>query len=66
MCYMDEKTVLLNIGEQIINELQSKPSLTCGLMGGDFGKIMYLYECSKIEKSMEHKADMMLDKLFAT
>ena len=66
MYNMDEKILLLDIGKQIVSELQLKPSLTCGLMGGDFGKIMYLYECSRIEKDMEREADMMLDKLFGT
>ncbi|MCH5216818.1 MAG: hypothetical protein J1F10_07730 [Muribaculaceae bacterium] len=63
---MKTEFILENVAQQIAIELRNKSYLTCGLLSGDFGKIIYLYEYSKINPSYAKTADELLQKLFDT
>lgn len=63
---MNEEKILLNIFQHIVNELEAKAALSCGLLGGDAGKILFLYECSRFDESLTSKADSLLEKLLQT
>ncbi len=63
---MNEETILNSIASQIERWLDAKSALTCGLLGGDLGKIIYLYLYSKRDPIWTDSANRLLDKLLHT
>lgn len=60
---MNRENIAKRMALRIVEELVKKPFLTCGIMGGDFGKVMYIYECSRHNPELQVMADNMLEKL---
>ena len=56
--------ILNDIALNVAERLSEKSLLNYGLLGGDFGDILFLYHYSRIENSCEEIADNLLDKMF--
>lgn len=58
--------ILHDLAEQVASRLQAKRYCNYSLLGSDFGEIMFLYYCSRIDGRYEAVADGLLDKMFAS
>lgn len=63
---MNKNKALHDIANQIVEHLDGVYNLNYGLLGGDFGEIIFLYYYSRIDSSYEEKADELLGKMIST
>lgn len=61
---MAKDDIINDIALNVAERLSEKSLLNYGLLGGDFGDILFLYHYSRIENSCEEIADNLLDKMF--
>lgn len=57
--------IISQLQDNILRELSYKPSIDYGLLGGDLGRVIFLYCSFNFTKSSEYKVDELMDKMIA-
>lgn len=60
---LTKEEILRDIALNVADVLSQKPLLNYGLLGGDFGDILFLYHYSKTDSHYEAIADNLLEKM---
>ena len=60
------KEIISSIAQREASRLAQAGELSVGLLGGDMGSVLFLYEYSRLDESYHSVADSMLDKVLAS
>lgn len=60
-----DNSFLFKLADRVAEDMQTRQALNCSLMAGDMGRLIYIYEISRLDSKYEEIADLLIDRVLA-